>query len=81
MKEKFPVVPERVKKVIELKAKHMKRMLWGVLQKLEKGEIEPAKADAMAMQSREIVRITHSQLSILRQGNKKVTKELLDYAR
>ena len=65
---------------MNLTAKNLKEKLWNTLQCLEKGDIEVGTADAIASQSREIVKVIRSQQSILRQANKNVTTELVQYA-
>lgn len=65
----------------ELTAKGLKDVLWDTLQKLEVKEIDVATADAIAQQSREIVRVIKSQQSILSQAHESITDELIDYAK
>lgn len=65
----------------ELKAKELKKILWDTLQKLESGSIEVGVADAIAQQSREIVRVIKSQQSILAQAHENITEELINYAK
>jgi len=65
----------------ELNAKELKSILWNTLQDLESDNIEIGIADAIAQQSREIVRVIKSQQSILAQAHENVTKELIDYAK
>lgn len=63
-----------------LSAKNLKSILWETLQKLKIGDIDVAQADAIAMQSREIIRVIKSQQSIIRQANQEISSELIDYA-
>lgn len=63
-----------------LSAKNLKSILWETLQKLKIGNIEVSEADAIAMQSREIIRVIKSQQSIIKQANQQLTEELVDYA-
>lgn len=63
-----------------LNAKNLKSILWETLQKLKIGNIEVAEADAIALQSREIIRVIKSQQSIIKQANQQITEELVDYA-
>ncbi len=65
----------------ELTAKGLKSILWDTLQKLETKDIDVATADAIAQQSREIVRVIKSQQSILSQAQENITDELIDYAK
>lgn len=63
-----------------LSAKNLKSILWETLQKLKIGNIEVAEADAIAIQSREIIRVIKSQQSIIKQAGEKINAELVDYA-
>lgn len=63
-----------------LSAKNLKSILWETLQKLKIGNIEVSEADAIALQSREIIRVIKSQQSIIKQSNQQITEELIDYA-
>ena len=65
----------------ELSAKNLKAVLWNTLLGVKSGKVEVGVADAIASQSREIVRVIKSQQSILMHASEKVTAELLDYAR
>lgn len=65
----------------KVKAKELKEVLWATLKKLESNTIDVATADAIAQQSREIVRVIKSQQSILTQAKENVTEELIDYAK
>ena len=64
----------------KLTASNLKNVLWDTLQKLSVGEMDVGEADAIASQSREIVRVIRSQQLVLRQANEKVTEELIEYA-
>lgn len=65
----------------KLSAKNLKDILWNTLQGLEKGTIEVGVADAIASQSREIVRVIKSQQAILQQAHQNVTEDLLEYVK
>ncbi len=65
----------------KLSAKAMKDSLWDTLQAVKNKDISAAEADAIACQSREIVRVIKTQQAILRQASEGVTEELLDYAK
>ncbi len=65
---------------VELTAKNLKGILWETLQKLKAKKIKPQDADAIAIQSREIVRVVRSQESILTKANRPLTAELIGYA-
>ena len=62
-----------------LTAKNLKSELWEVLQELRAGKIEPSQADAVAMQSREIIRVLRVQQSIIKQASEKITSEMLQF--
>ncbi len=64
----------------EVTAKGLKKILWATLQKLEQKTIRPHQADAIAIQSREIVRVVRSQQGILGQANRPITPDLIRYA-
>jgi len=64
-----------------LNAKNLKNILWETLLGVKSGSVEVGVADAIASQSREIVRVIKSQQSILIHASKKVTADLLDYAK
>ena len=65
----------------KLTAENLKGLLWETLQKLKAKKIEPQVADAVASQSREIVRVIKSQQSILHFAHQKCTDELIRYAK
>lgn len=65
----------------KLTAQNLKNILWETLNGVKAGTVEVAIADAIASQSREIVRVIKSQQNILTYAHEKVTEELLDYAR
>lgn len=65
----------------KLNAVTLKAMLWQTLNEVKSGKLEPATADAIAAQSREILRATKIQLSILSQAKQNVTSELVDFAK
>lgn len=65
----------------DLSAKAMKAVLWETLQKLESNDIDVGTADAIAQQSREIVRVIKTQQSILSQAKENITDELVSYAK
>jgi len=65
---------------MNLTAKNMKKVLWETLKKIKSHKIDVAEADAIASQSREIVKVIRAQQSILKQAGESVTAELVDYA-
>jgi len=64
----------------KLTAKNMKKILWDVLQKVKAKKMSPAEADAVASQSREIIRVVKTQESIIQKCGEEVTAELKDFA-
>lgn len=68
--------PENTK----LTAQNLKAILWETLQGVKAGTVEVGTADAIAIQSREIVRVIKSQQSIITQAKQNITEELVDYA-
>jgi hypothetical protein len=63
-----------------LTAQNLKIILWNTLQGVKDGTVEISKADAIAMQSREIVRVVKSQQSIICQAHQGISDELIKYA-
>jgi hypothetical protein len=63
----------------KLTAKNLKDELWGVLQDVRSGKIEPQIAESVASQSREIVRVLRVQQSIIKQASEKITEEMLQF--
>ena len=63
----------------KLNAKNLKDELWSVLQDLRNNKIEPTQAEAVASQSREIIRVLRTEQSILKQANRSVTEELVSF--
>lgn len=63
-----------------LTAKAMKTLLWETLQNLKNGSMEVSKADSVAIQCREIIRVIKTQQSIMKQAGENITQELVDYA-
>ena len=64
-----------------LDAIELKRVLWETLQGVKNGSVTPQSADAIASQSREIMRTVRTQLAIFQQSSEKVSKELIDFAK
>lgn len=65
----------------ELNAKTLKEVLWDTLQKLREDKIDVGTADAIAQQSREIVRVARTQQSICSQAKESLPQELVDFAK
>lgn len=64
----------------ELTAVSLKAALWDTLRKVRSGDMDPATADSVAVQSREIIRTTRVQLAIMREAKRPVSQELEDFA-
>lgn len=54
-----------------LTSSNLAHTLWGTVQKLEKGDVEVAVANSIAMQSREICRVAKLTLDAKRDGTNK----------
>lgn len=63
-----------------LDAVSLKDALWETLQKVKSGKITAGSGDAIAAQAREILRTVRTQLAVLGQAGKSVTKEMIDFA-
>lgn len=63
----------------ELNAKNLKDTLWKTLQNLRAGDMDPLQAEAIASQSREIIRVVKTQQSILKQGKREITEEMINF--
>lgn len=63
-----------------LSAVAMREVLWDTMNEVKGGKLEPATADAVAAQSREILRSVKIQLAVLGQAKKSVTSELVKFA-
>lgn len=64
----------------KLNAVNLKDSLWETLNKVTKGEIDPAEADSVAGQAREILRTVKVQVSILDRMKADTTKDLQEFA-
>lgn len=65
---------------MELSAVMLKKELWQTLQELRTGKTDPATADSIAAQAREIIRTTQTQLKILNYAKENCTGELIEFA-
>ena len=65
---------------MELTANELKKLLWETLQDVKKGDIQPMVSNAVATQSREIVRVVKAQLMIAEKTNRNISTELLDFS-
>lgn len=64
----------------DLSASALKSALWNTLNGIRSGEIQPDAADAIATQSREIIRTTKLQLQVATQANRDVPAEVIAFA-
>ena len=63
-----------------LTAVNLKNALWETLNDLKDNKIQPAEADSIACQSREILRTVNTQLRITSQSKRNVPTELIDFS-
>lgn len=61
-------------------AKHLKDTLWETLIDLRHENILPNRADAIAAQSREILRTVKTQLQVAGQAKRQVPQEIIDFS-
>lgn len=61
---------------MELNAKNLKKILWNNLQGIQDGTVQPAQADAMVSQAREILKTVKTELEISKQSGKPVSDKL-----
>jgi len=61
---------------MELNAKNLKKILWDNLQGIQNGNVQPAQADSMASQAREILKTVKTELEICKQSGKPVSDKL-----
>jgi len=64
----------------QLNAVTLRTVLWETLNEVKTNKLDPATADAIAAQSREILRSIKVQLNVLSQAKKNVTNELVMFA-
>lgn len=64
-------------KATKLTAAALKNELWNTIQKINAKQIQPATANAIAAQSREIMRIVNTELRIASFAGKKTTSRNL----
>ena len=65
---------------MELTAKTLKDQLWQTLLEVREKKIDPAHADSVATQAREILRTTNTQMRIYSQAKAVMSDELLNFA-
>jgi len=63
-----------------LTAKNLKEALWETLNDLKDNKIQPAEADSIATQAREILRTTNTQLRVFSQSKRNVATDVIDFA-
>lgn len=63
-----------------LTASSLKDVLWETLNDVKTEQMMPNRADAIAAQSREILRTIKTQLQIAGQSKRQVTPELIEFA-
>lgn len=60
-----------------LNSQTLKRELWQTLQDLRRHKIDPTVANAIACQSREIMRVVRTEMAIMAASNEKPTQKLI----
>lgn len=63
-----------------LTASNLKKELWGTLQDLRKGSIQPGQGDAIASQAREILRTVRTQLMVTQQAKRSVPLDVIEFS-
>lgn len=63
----------------KLNAKNLKDVLWETLNGVKSGKMQPAEADSIATQSREILRTVNTQLKISQQTKRDVCSEVIGF--
>lgn len=63
-----------------LTASSLKNVLWETLLDLKSENIQPNRADAIAAQSREILRTVKTQLQVAGQTKRQVPQEIVDFS-
>jgi hypothetical protein len=63
-----------------LNAKNLKDILWETLNDIRSGNLQPAEADSIATQAREILRTVNTQLRIATQAKRNVSTGLIDFS-
>ena len=67
-------------KPTELTATNLKNALWDTLEDVRRGRKQPAEADSVATQAREILRTIKTQLAICAQSKRCVPPEVIVFA-
>ena len=63
-----------------LNARSLKQALWETIKDLKSGAMQPAVADAIAAQSREILRAGRLQLHVAKQSGRNLPEDLLTFS-
>lgn len=63
-----------------LTATNLKQALWETLDNVKSGKVQPAEADAVATQAREILRTTNTQLKIAQQSKRQIPSEVISFS-
>lgn len=64
----------------KLNAVNLKTALWETLKRVKSGDVTPAEGDAVAVQAREILRTTNTQLRIAQQTKRQVPLEVVEFS-
>lgn len=64
----------------ELSASNLKAALWGTLNDIRSGVIQPGQGDAIASQAREILRTVKVQLQVTNQSKRSVPADVITFA-
>lgn len=64
----------------DLTATNLKNALWETLNEVKEGKKQPAEADAIASQAREILRTVKVQLQIVAQSKRSVPSDVISFA-
>lgn len=64
----------------ELNASNLKAALWGTLNQVKDGTMQPGNADAIASQAREILRTVKVQLQVTQQSKRSVPADVIAFA-
>lgn len=64
----------------ELSANTLKSALWETLNAVKEEKMDPARADSIASQAREILRTTNTQLRVAHQAKRPVASDVISFA-
>lgn len=62
-----------------LNAKSLKNVLWATLNEVKEGKLDPGHADAIASQSREILRTINTQLKIASMSKTDISADVVGF--